>query len=695
MRDWTRRLTVLGIALTLAVLCELLVFNLRTLTVRGEGWTPLPTPECLSEMEKDGSCVYVFSGLDTELRACHMRITVRDEDGEIVPTNFTVALMDEGSSKLYTAGTVSYTPDHDRASWFSLHSYGKADTLQITVKSKQGRSCVLEAAEINGTIPPRISWKRTALVFLLLVLLYSLRPASPLHDNRLWNRHRRARALVVAAVLVLNLLALGWLVRQNTPFTEIPDESNWNHHHQYAKLAEALAKGQTWIDGPEDRKAISILQTLEDPYERYTRNARFKENGAVSPWDTAYYNGHLYVYFGVVPVLLTYLPYYLLTGEALPTVWAAMLSYGLVLAGAFLLLRSVIRRWFPRTPLTVWLLLSVLFGNCACVINYALAPSFYTVPVSFALGFSWMALALWISAGERWARALRNAELPAAAEEFCFRPLRSERGVGWRLAAGGLCGALVAGCRPQFLVFSVLALPLFLGLMRRDRRHGRTALRLLVLALPYAVVAAGLMYYNAIRFGSPFDFGANYNLTTNNMPLRGWKLDRLPDGLYAYLLRTPNVDLIFPFFHNSPASLTYMGMTIREVMFGGVLLVQPFLWFLLGARRAWPTLREKKLRVLVLLPLLLALIVAAADTEMAGILWRYTGDFLPLLYVAALPVFLAGAPGDGALSRRRRGLLLAAVFTSLAICFFIGIIDGSMESRAPESFYRLKDFFCN
>ncbi len=35
--------------------------------------------------------------------------------------------------------------------------------------------------------------------------------------------------------------------------------------------------------------------------------------------------------------------------------------------------------------------------------------------------------------------------------------------------------------------------------------------------LPVVLVAIGLMWYNAARFGSPFDFGANYNLTSNDM----------------------------------------------------------------------------------------------------------------------------------------------------------------------------------
>ncbi len=56
--------------------------------------------------------------------------------------------------------------------------------------------------------------------------------------------------------------------------------------------------------------------------------------------------------------------------------------------------------------------------------------------------------------------------------------------------------------------------------------------------LPYLIVAAGLMYYNYARFGSPFDFGANYNLTTNDMTARGMELGRTGLGcLLIYFSR--------------------------------------------------------------------------------------------------------------------------------------------------------------
>lgn len=46
---------------------------------------------------------------------------------------------------------------------------------------------------------------------------------------------------------------------------------------------------------------------------------------------------------------------------------------------------------------------------------------------------------------------------------------------------------------------------------------------------------------------------------------------------------------------------------------------------------------QKDLRAMVLLPVLLAVILAALDCQMAGVLYRYLSDYLtPLLFAAAL-----------------------------------------------------------
>ena len=161
-------------------------------------------------------------------------------------------------------------------------------------------------------------------------------------------------------------------------------------------------------------------------------------------------------------------------------------------------------------------------------------PTFYNMPVSMALALTLWGLYCWV-------RALDTPPRPDV-------PPDAHPDVRF-MAAGGLLMALVAACRPQMLVGSFLILPLFWSYvkdnLRQPDRRRAVAIRILWTALPYVIVAGLLMYYNWARFGSPFDFGANYNLTTNDMTHRGFHLDRLPlwpvyvpdpaAGIYRYI----------------------------------------------------------------------------------------------------------------------------------------------------------------
>ena len=689
-------LAILG-ALVLALVLELAGFNWKAVATLGRTWTPLPEPKTEADEVGDSYRVSVFYyDLHQEIDWCHFEVEVRDKEGELIPADVIVGVSDEGDSKVYQAGQFSSFPGHDKGSWFPLHTYGKVTHLTLQILTKEsGCVCTVRNAEINGGVPFRISVPRIAGLFVLLTLLWFLRPGSAVWDNRRWNRRPWTKLVCVALVLLLNLGLLFGLVKTDRLFLSDFDNPYLEQHLQYPKLARALAEGRTWIEVEDNEARLELLQQVSNPYDRSGRNKVIRAAGYISPWDTAYYNGKLYVYFGVVPVLCTYLPYYLLTGRDLPT-WAAVwLSFVLILTGAFLFLRALLRRSFPETPFPAYVLLAVLLGNCTGILFYALEPSFYVLPITFSLGLALSALALWLSAARRWEFRLKAAPALRDPALLCFGPERASAhpGIGPRIVLGSLLAALTAGCRPQFLVFSALALPIFLPLIRQEKGRGVVLKRAAAFCLPYAAVAIPLMYYNYIRFGSPFDFGANYNLTTNDMTRRGFHLARLPDGLFAYLFRLPKVELSFPYIKEAATTPVYMGKTVAEPMFGGVFLVFPFLWTLLGTKRVSPLLRAKKLRGLVILPLVLALVVVIADTEMAGILWRYTGDFLPLLFLAAILVWLALL--QTANTRFRRTLLRFLVVTTLLgllTCLLISVTSGGLLDRDPENYYRLKDF---
>ena len=106
---------------------------------------------------------------------------------------------------------------------------------------------------------------------------------------------------------------------------------------------------------------------------------------------------------------------------------------------------------------------------------------------------------------------------------------------------GSLSMALVAGCRPQLLLTSLFCVPIFKDYLKEKE----LLKKLMVFAIPFALVGLSLMYYNYIRFSSPFDFGANYNLTTNDMTLRGFNIDRVFLGIYYMLFKNIKIILTY------------------------------------------------------------------------------------------------------------------------------------------------------
>ena len=251
----------------------------------------------------------------------------------------------------------------------------------------------------------------------------------------------------------------------------------------------------------------------------------------------------------------------------------------------------------------------------------------------------------------------------------------------WYLA-GSLCMALVAGCRPQLLVLSLLAFPLFWRTYITKRRllTPRGAREFGCLIAPYLVVAAGLMAYNYARFGSFTDFGANYNLTVNDMTKRGWNIGRLAPALFAYFLQPPSATGVFPYLQAAPFDTTYMGQTIKEVTFGGIFACLPVLWVLPFAKRILQLrISQRSTRTIagVIIVLLLGgVIVALADAEMAGILQRYFADF-SFMFLAAvvLLVFIVNehlTPGSVVQNLLMKVLLVlvaVSVLYSALLCF--------------------------
>ncbi len=599
-------------------------------------------------------CIFL-DGIQGELGYLYFDIDCKNIYGETLPYTLQIAISDAGHSELGFLPAVKVYSDEEGLKYINAHSYGEVNDMQVYISTTEEGYFEVGDMVYHARVPFRIIPSRILLVLISLLILWCVRPSSDLYTKQ-WSK--REKAMLIGAVIGINLLIWQWMMSLNPDFIT----PGWEHHKQYHRLAVALADGEVSINlGIEE-----AISKLKNPYDMAERNQMVPN--ATDGWDTAFYQGKFYVYFGILPVLLFYLPFYLITGTAFPTHWGVFTAGAAVLIGVFYLLDKLIKRYFPGIPFLLYVVLAVIAGNCISTMMFMLRPDFYSLPILCAIAFSVWGLALWISA----------------------------EGKLWRLCLGSLFMALVAACRPQFLVGAFLAFFIFAKEIKEDSKYNRRALvmKLTAALIPFAVTATALMYYNFIRFGSPFDFGANYNLTNNDMTERGFHIGRMTDGIFAYLLQFPNVNLLFPHVFPVGLQVSYVGKVICESMFGGALFTNIifFVFFAMGTVKS--KLKEKGLYGFAAASILFAIIVAAADAQLAGLLSRYYADFVWLLMIAACIVFFQvwEAARKPEIKKALIGFIIICGAWGLFMQFGMGIQAGQIESGNPEAFYAIKTF---
>ncbi len=577
-----------------------------------------------------------FSDLNTEVHNVRLDFDFEQPAQQLsVKIHFTdAAHQTYFDSTEYTVGVppVNVSTFSSQSEYINLNTTGLVNNLRIEITGDEvSYPILLTSVTLNAHHPFDFNGLRFVATLGLLGLIYVFRPRSSIYRVGIVDAPRKSKAVIIATVAIEVCLLSSYLFLGSNLVgvaTKDYNSGSWDggivnvfevggdNAQQYAELAKAMAHGQLYLE----EEPPQWLQDMADPYDKGARDEAQKATGEPYLFDVAYHDGHYYVYFGVVPVLLFYLPFYLLTGANFPTAIGVLIAVIAFVLGCSALLDRFARYHFKRVSLGLYLLLQIPLVMCCGVLYLLKFPTFYSLPIALGLAFSVWGLYFWMRG--------RAAEHPEA----------------WYLA-GSLCMALVAGCRPQLLVLSLLAFPLFWRAYITKRRlfTPQGAREFACLVAPYVVVAAGLMWYNHARFGSYTDFGANYNLTVNDMTKRGWNVGRLAPALFAYFIQPPTATGVFPFLQAAPFDTTYMGQTIKEATFGGIFACLPVLWVLPFAKHILELrFQQRSTRTIagVIIVLLIGgVIVALADAEMAGILQRYYADF-SFMFLAAVVLLI-------------------------------------------------------
>lgn len=394
---------------------------------------------------------------------------------------------------------------------------------------------------------------------------------------------------VLANCVCLGAVIIGCIVPMGMATT-------WNgeppgHEKQYEHLAEVILEGHLYIDdGNIDEKLLE----MENPYDPEARDAL----NVAYEWDHSFYNGHYYMYFGVVPVFLLFLPFRILTGTSLVTYKATQIFAAFFIAGIFALFKLLSKKFFPKMSLGMYVTMSAAFSFMSiwCSIG---VPGMYCTAIVSALcmevwSFYFFVRAVWIE--ERQKKTIVYAFF------------------------GSLFGALAFGCRPSIALANILVLPMLIVYLKSRKINRELVLQLLIAAMPYFIIGILLMLYNYVRFDNPLEFGQSYQLTLADLSNSGDAINLITvfNGIRESFLACNPMRERFPYFTHSGVIVNFPILLLTVV---GVM-----------HKRVWVYMKEKQLSLVVLVLFVLPVIITGIDVMWtASIIERYRMDIYWLL----------------------------------------------------------------
>lgn len=719
---WTRLAIVAAIALVVSIFVEVGIFNVNhwfqspgpdtsyqlvptdvESNVPDENTSPkradlsaddIPVPDGISPDAKAYERL-IFNNMDNaKIYSVAFDVQLGGEPHRLDTMTVKIDIADSGQSRATYPIYEETMPERNVHIMTPAKAYGVTKVMVITVWGSSAKFDLdLANVTINVEIPLSICIWRIMLVFAAIMLLYVARPKSSLWRVRHLNRPYVA---AIFAAVMMGIAAIGMLWGADDP-SDAWGTPNTGARDEYAMLARAMVDDGTLYISEEPADWLLEMDMLSDGDERVgsdmnvydmsARVAQMREAGSDVPakLDAAYFEGKYYVYFGVVPVMLAYIPYHILTGGDLSNTIAIAIAFYVFAAFAYLIIDLLVRKKRRHASIA---------AVCCAYLGFILAtgmthtiafPMFYNVPVIFAIAFlvvGTYALMRAYYAKAKWVRVL--------------------------LVFVGITSLILTfGCRPQITV-AALAVGLAY-LIFSIRKHRVGIWDVVVAIIPIIAVVACLLLYNYARFGSLLDFGSNYNLTGNDMTLRGHNPVRMLEGLFWYLFGMPQLSMDFPYLNLYLPTTGYYGRSVVENFTFGFFAEAPYIVFLFAFLASKRLSRAAKMTLVAFTGA--AVVVLLVDVEGAGVLVRYIQDFGYLLgaafafgllaYDNGAVMYAYGDDGTGEIALRKEGSVaprFSSMYSPMVILLMLSFVAGLFTwigyfTAQPVSDIYMFDFF--
>lgn len=651
----------------LALIVEAFVFNFRFWTSLGNGPHPIDLPYDAIADETSGLFNLNLSNKDLLIKNIGFYF-------EPVKENIPV-----GSVR-----TVEYTPKLPaRINIKCYHKNGEVSVYEKTFAYNQDRVCALtidakdavsidfsydnaylKQLSLNVRYDFFFSIYRFCIMFLLPCFIYLFRSGSPLWNIRLFDQDMSIKRKYIAVHLLLCAVIFGViysLLYSNPFFNDIPDLFDI-----YPELARSFADGHTY-DAELPPRSLLELPDPYDPQALMDPNVDFK-------LDRLLYNGRYYTYFGPLPCVLFYLPYYLITGGDMPHSVILLILLALFLALTSMALSEAYKRYFPGGSiggfyagfLTV-LIVTPLTMMAAC-------DTFpYYVPIL-------MAICLLIAGMYFYLKAANTIDEGSNGNVY--------------LACGSAAIALIASCRPNLLIYILIFAPLLLPYAAFKKENTG---RWISFVSPVIILAIPVLLYNYARFGNPLDYGYAYQLTINGMQRRP-NINSVLAALYHYFIRPEYFSGTFPYVRFIATEWANPEGILVQAVSGGVMILYPVLFaamLVFFYKKKGKHASERYL--ITALMILVSLSSCVISSISGGFTTRYRMDFSSMLGFSAVFMLWEHLNEDKKTNSLVRNicciLLLISSFNSFTQLFGPDLVDHSLLTDTKSRYEQIFEFW--
>lgn len=417
--------------------------------------------------------------------------------------------------------------------------------------------------------------------------------------------------------LCLVLLAYCVLTQQTAAY-----EERWDHN--YDMLARSLLAGHLNLPIAMPNE----MKLLADPYDS-DLNGYFRHPPSPPPLhDLSLYQGKFYLYFGVTPAILLYLPVKMF-GYSMPNWLAVVIFNGLALLAVFGVLINIARAT-DLTPKT-WMYFFAFWLLALFPIPFVLFKvRVYEVAVSCAYFCVMLSLYLF---SKVWASKYINKLLLGIASLFL---------------------ALSVGARANYIFFGLLLISLSIVLFQIQKIESQKEKikTQFSLWLPYIFIGCCLATYNYLRFGSIVEFGQYYQLSgIKNESENLFQFKNILPGLFFYIFYPVVLGFSLPFFSIASKFFEKINLPEGYIVDGvvGILPFIPFLLILFLLLYLWFYYKNEKLNFhykslyLIIVGFILIGIIELMFLcfMMKSTVYRYMLDFIPFFILAGILFWFA------------------------------------------------------